>query len=498
MKTRGSGVLLHITSLPSPFGIGDLGPSAHDFVQFLADSGQRYWQILPIHPTDPDYDNSPYHALSAFAGNILLISPEQMVSDGYIDAIDLNPIPISEPNQVDFPSVITYKEHLFSSAFRRFQENGHCAGFGEFCQKNAWWLNDYALYGVLRKRFAPVLWGDWPDELKYRNFEALERIRTDEADSILREQFLQFIFAEQWDALQKKCREKSIFLIGDIPIYVDYDSADVWAYPGFFKLDEYQKPSVVAGVPPDYFSETGQIWNSPVYQWEEMEKTRYSWWIQRIEHLASRVDYIRIDHFRGLIGFWEIPAGSTTAITGRWVSAPGFDLLKTLAKRSAYLPIIAEDLGIITPDVREVMREFSLPGMKVLLFAFQPGMAGNPYIPHHITRDCIVYTGTHDNPPVRGWFLNEASEEEKSNLSAYLGREVQPEEINGVLIRMAMMSVANTVIIPMQDHLNLGGESRMNRPGTDLGNWRWRVQGGHLTQDIAGRINYMTRLYDRY
>jgi 4-alpha-glucanotransferase len=297
--------------------------------------------------------------------------------------------------------------------------------------------------------------------------------------------------------LQRRCRDKGIHLIGDIPIYVDYDSATVWSNPQLFKLDEDRKPSVVAGVPPDYYSETGQVWNSPVYQWEEMEKTHYSWWIQRIEHLASLVDYIRIDHFRGLVGFWEIPAGSKTAVTGRWVSAPGSDLLKILAKRSAYLPIIAEDLGFITSEVREVMQEFSLPGMKVLLFAFGPGMAGSPYIPHHIPKESIVYTGTHDNTPVLGWFKTEASEEEKENLFAYVGREIQAKEISRVLIRMAMMSVANTVIIPMQDLLNLGSESRMNRPGTDIGNWRWRVREGEMNIDLAGWIKYMSGLYDR-
>ncbi|WP_319578697.1 4-alpha-glucanotransferase [uncultured Methanospirillum sp.] len=497
MRTRGSGVLLHITSLPSRFGIGDLGPGAYNFIRFLKDSGQRYWQILPIHPTEYEYDNSPYHALSAFAGNPLLISPEVMVSDGFIDPKDLEPVPVFTTGSVDFSRVIAYKEEVFARAFERFKGSENRSEFEKFCNKNAKWLDDYTLFQALRKKFSPLRWGDWPSDLKLRSPEALDRIRAEEADSVLREKFLQYLFSLQWSAFRTKCREAGILLIGDIPIYVDYDSADVWVYPRFFKLDESLKPEVIAGVPPDYFSETGQIWDSPVYEWDEIQSTGFSWWIQRIEHLASLVDYIRIDHFRGLIGFWEIPAGSETAVTGRWVPAPGYDLLNTLAKRSAYLPIIAEDLGIITPDVREVMREFSLPGMKVLIFAFGAGIAGSPYIPHNIPRDCVVYTGTHDNAPISGWFRAEASEEERRNLSAYLGHELRAEEVTWMLIRLAMMSVGNTVIIPMQDLLNLGNESRMNTPGSKTGNWLWRVKEEQIPDTLSGYLHDMTALYSR-
>ncbi|HWQ65551.1 MAG TPA: 4-alpha-glucanotransferase [Methanospirillum sp.] len=497
MNTRGSGILLHITSLPSLFGIGDLGPAAYQFIQFLADAGQRYWQILPIHPTDQGYDNSPYHALSAFAGNPLLISPERMVSDGFLMSSDLEPIPPFSPEQVDYPAVVAYKDHLFAIAFERFRIGGFSSEFTGFCKRNAWWLEDYSLYMAMRKRLYPVLWGDWTEDLRLRGSDALRRARTEEDDEVLREQFLQYLFSIQWNALHEACRDQGVILIGDIPIYVDYDSADVWTHPKFFKLDEEQRPTVVAGVPPDYFSETGQVWNSPVYQWEEMEKTSYSWWIQRIEHLITLVDYVRIDHFRGLVGFWEIPRGSETAISGRWVPAPAYDLLRTLERRLPYLPIIAEDLGIITADVREVIRAFSIPGMKVLLFAFGHGMPDSPYIPHNIPKECIVYTGTHDNNPARGWFTVEATEEERRNLTAYLGREVLEEEISWVLIRMAMMSVGNTVITPMQDILNLGAESRMNRPGTENGNWRWRTVESQFTPELASRLSALSALYGR-
>jgi len=497
MRTRGSGVLLHITSLPSRFGIGDLGPGAYEFVQFLKEAGQRYWQVLPLHPTEFMYDNSPYHALSAFAGNILLISPDRMVSDGFIEATDLEPIPDFPSGHADFSRVISYKEDLFSKAFERFKVGEKRFDFLTFCRTNAWWLEDYALFQALRKKFSPVRWGDWPSDLKLRRADVLDVAREEEADGILKEQFLQYLFAIQWDALHAMCRDAGILLIGDIPIYVDYDSADVWVHPKFFKLDENLKPAAIAGVPPDYFSETGQIWDCPVYAWEEMESSGFSWWIQRIEHLSDLVDFIRVDHFRGLIGFWEIPAGSETAVTGRWVPAPGYTLLKTLANRSAYIPIIAEDLGIITPDVREVMHEFSLPGMKVIIFSFGAGIANSPYIPHNIPRNCVVYTGTHDNAPILGWFTSEASEEERQSLFAYLGREIRDNEVSWVLIRLAMMSVGNTVIIPMQDLLNLGIESRMNAPGTRNGNWVWRVSKSQINQALAEKLRDMTILYAR-
>lgn len=497
MNTRSCGVLLHITSLPSRFGIGDLGPAAHDFIRFLSDAGQRYWQILPVHPTDPVYDNSPYHALSAFATNPLLISPELMVSDGYLDMSDLTGAPVFPEEMVDYPSVIEWKEKLFSIAYDRFTRRVPPAGFMEFCRKNEFWLDEYALFMALRKRMHPLSRQEWPSDLKSLSPEIREKIRKNESEVILREQFIQYLFAVQWRVLRDTCHQNGIVLIGDIPIYVDYDSADVWTHPELFQLDHDQNPLFVAGVPPDYFSENGQVWGSPVYRWDELQKTRYSWWIARIENLISYVDYLRIDHFRGLVAYWEIPAGSETAITGRWVAAPARDFLGCLNRKLPYLPIIAEDLGVITPEVREIISDFSIPGMKILLFAFGHDMPQNPYIIHHVPADCIMYTGTHDNNPIQGWYAQDITHVERDNLARYLGRETSAEMINDALIRLAMMSRAGTVIIPMQDLLGLGSESRMNLPGVEVGNWRWRVEKSACSKDIALRMHEMARVYDR-
>ncbi len=497
MNTRGCGVLLHITSLPSQFGIGDLGPAAHDFIDFLSDAGQRYWQILPIHPTDAGYDNSPYHALSAFAGNPLLISPELMVSDGYLDPSDLAGAPAFPEGRVDYLSVIAWKETLFSVAFDRFMRRVPPSGFMEFCRKNEFWLDEYAIFMALRKRMHPLPRQEWPSELKSLTPDSREKVRKDESEEILREQFIQYLFAVQWQILRQTCHQRGIVLIGDIPIYVDYDSADVWTHPELFQLDQDYNPLFVAGVPPDYFSETGQVWGSPVYRWEELQKTGYSWWIARIENLISHVDYLRIDHFRGLVAYWEIPAGSETAVTGRWVDAPARDFLGCLARKFPYLPIIAEDLGVITPEVREIIHDFSIPGMKILLFAFGHDMPQNPYIIHHVPADCIVYTGTHDNNPIQGWYTQDTGQVERDNLARYLGREIDAGMINDALIRLAMMSGAKTVVIPMQDLLGLGSESRMNRPGVENGNWRWRVERSAWSGDLAWRMREMARIYDR-
>ncbi len=497
MNIRGSGLLLHITSLHTRFGIGDLGPSTYEFLSFLSKSGQRYWQILPVYPTDPQYDNSPYHALSTFAGNPLLISPELLVTQGFLEDSNLYPIPEFPSSKVDFAAVITYKEQLFTLAYNRFSKNPESAEFISFCQENAGWLDDYSLFMVLRRQYAPVLWGDWPDEYKRRDPETLRRYRNENQEAIRKEQFIQYLFAIQWKSLRLACHQQNIWLIGDIPIYVDYDSADLWTHPELFQLDNELKPFVISGVPPDYFSETGQVWDNPIYDWKRMEETGFAWWIQRVAFILSRVDYLRIDHFRGLVEFWEIPAGSETAVNGIWSLAPAYKFLKSLGRSFSTLPIIAEDLGIITPDVREMMREFSLPGMKVLLFAFGYDMPENPYILHNHVKDCVVYTGTHDNNPILGWYEDEASPENKKNISQYVGRTVASYTINDTLIRMAMMSVANTVIIPVQDILRLDGTSRMNKPGVNIGNWVWKLSESQMPEEISQKLLAMTKLYGR-
>lgn len=497
MRTRGSGVLLHITSLPSRYGIGDFGPEAFRFADFLAETGQRYWQILPLNATDAACDNNPYHSTSAFALNPLLISPEVMAEDGFIDlqeAGDPGPFPT---DHVDFTRVIAFREEVFSRAHERFARQGDRRDFERFVREQAWWLSDFSLFSAIRSDRGGAPWSTWPEDLKRRDPVALQREQERLHDKIEQLQFLQFIAAQQWERLCGYCHERGIRFIGDIPIYVDYDSADVWCKPGFFKLDADLRPTAVAGVPPDYFSETGQLWYNPVYRWDALRKAGFSWWMLRLERNLALVDYLRIDHFRGLVACWEVPAGSDTAMEGRWVEAPAEELLATAARRFPCLPVIAEDLGVITPDVREVMHRFKIPGMRVLLFAFEDDFPYGPYLPHNIARDSVIYTGTHDNNPVRGWAREEAPGVRRDRLRRYFGHDIPDEELNWELVRTAMATVANTAIIPLQDLLGLGTESRMNRPGINTGNWRWRFSKEMLTQEVRQRLSDCTRTFAR-
>lgn len=495
MLRRGSGILLHITSLPSPSGIGDLGPWAYRFADFLAETKQGFWQILPLNPTDPVYDNSPYHSISAFAGNSLLISPELMVRDGLLDMADIKPLP--NYGKVDYDAAIAHKRTLFHPAYERFKERGNNYEYERFCSDNAQWLDDFALFIALKSRFHGKAWSEWPGEICDREPEVLESLKEDLHDRIGMEKFLQYIFIQQWNSLKSYCNHRCIHIIGDIPIYVDYDSVDLWTNPGIFKLNDEKKPYVVSGVPPDYFSETGQLWGNPVYRWDVLKERGYDWWIQRLEHNLKLFDYVRIDHFRGLVAYWEVLAGEETAIGGKWVEVPAMDFFNQLSRKFISLPIIAEDLGIITPDVREIIQIFDFPGMKVLLFAFGSDMPMNPYIAHNVVRNCVLYTGTHDNNTVRGWFEGEANPEDKRRLFQYLGREVPVEELHWELIRIVMMSVANLVIIPMQDILDLGEDARMNLPATSDGNWRWRLLPEQLTSSHARKLLEMTEIYGR-
>jgi 4-alpha-glucanotransferase len=498
MKQRGSGILLPVTSLFSGYGIGDLGPSARQFVDFLSDAKQRYWQILPLNPTSPEYDNSPYHSISTFACNTNLISPESMVKDGFLHESDISGVPEFPRDAVDFDAVIRFKEKLFSQAYERFtQDRTGRAGYDEFCRNNSWWLEDFALFTSLHRHYKGSLWSAWPDAIKYRDPAALDAMRQALDKNIEREKFLQYIFSRQWQALRNYCIKKGIRLIGDIPMYVTYDSADAWSHPELFRLDDNLHPLVVAGVPPDYFSRTGQLWKNPLYCWEEHERSGFSWWIQRIEHTLSLVDYARIDHFRGLVAYWEVPAGAKNAMHGKWVPAPGEKLLTLLKNRVVDLPLIAEDLGIITPDVSDLIDRFDLPGMRVLLFAFTGDPSGSPHAPHNLKKNCILYTGTHDNAPVRGWLDLEATTAEKHRLFRYIGQEIPADMVPAVLIRLAMMSVADTVIFPLQDILGLGAESRMNRPGTDAGNWRWRLEQDQIRPPVTENLGDMTEVYGR-
>ena len=497
MKRRGSGLLLHITSLPSDYGVGDMGPSAYRFADFLHKTKQGFWQILPLNPIDPAYGNSPYHSTSAFAGSSLLISPELMVRDGFLTQRDVKPIPDFPRGRVDYETVIAYKEKLFYSAYARFKKARDNCQYERFCSENSRWLDDFALFMALREQFHGQVWGDWPPEIRDRQPKALRSLRKEHGNRIEILKFLQYIFSQQWFSLKRYCNQKGIQVIGDLPIYVDYNSVDLWTHPEIFKLDNKKKPSAVAGVPPDYFSKTGQLWGNPVYRWDALKDTGYSWWIERMERTLTLTDLVRIDHFRGLVAYWEVPAGKKTAISGRWVRVPAEDFLNTLLERFSYLQIIAEDLGMITADVKEVMHRFQLPGMKVLLFAFGRDHPMHPYLPHTYGKDCVVYTGTHDNNTIRGWFEREATDKVKKRLFRYLGREVPVEELHWELIKVAMMSVADLVVIPVQDVVGLGEEARMNLPGKGEGNWRWQLLAEQLTASLARRLKEMTKVYGR-
>ena len=495
---RGSGVFLHITSLPSPYGIGDLGPGAYAFADFLVQTRQCMWQVLPLNLTDPLYGNSPYSSVSAFAGNKILISPDLLIEDGLLARNDLDPIPAFPEDRCDFSSVIPYKNRLLELAYHNFRKNAkHRESFEAYCFQNGYWLDDFSLYIAIKKHTAGESWAHWPEDLRDRIPRSLESIRKDYYEQIEKEKFWQYIFSEQWHRLKSFCGEKGIRLFGDLAIHVNFDSSDVWANPGLFKLDEEKKPVFVSGVPPDYFCSTGQLWGNPVYRWDVLKKSGYKWWTERVAYHLDLFDILRIDHFRGLVASWETPAGECTALNGKWVKAPARDFLKCLRKNFHSLPIVAEDLGLITPDVREVMRLFGLPGMKVLLFAFGEDDPQHPYLPHNYERNFLVYTGTHDNNTVRGWFERDASGDDKKRVFRYCGRQVPVEEIHWEFIRLAMVSIANQVIIPVQDILGLGGESRMNRPSVCRGNWEWRLRADQITQPIAQRLLEMTVTYGR-
>jgi 4-alpha-glucanotransferase len=497
MNKRGSGILLHVTSLPSDFGIGDMGPGAYRFVDFLAAAKQRFWQILPLNPTDPAHGNSPYYSSSAFAGNALLISPEILCEEGLLTEAELASNPRFPKGNIDYGAVVAYKEGLLSQAFQHFREKEVPHEFTSFCGENAHWLYDFALFKGLKSHFHGAVWNEWPQDIRDRNPEALAAIRRELRETIEKEKFCQYIFARQWNFLRQYCNDKGIHIIGDVPIYVTYDSVDLWTHPELFKLDHDKRPYAIAGVPPDYFSETGQLWGNPVYRWDALQESRYDWWERRIKHNINLFDLIRVDHFRGFVAYWEVPADAKNAIEGNWVEAPAMDFFDHLRAQVSPLPIIAEDLGVITPDVQEVMRHFGFPGMKLLVFAFGEDLPKNPYIPHNLERNCVAYTGTHDNNTVRGWIEKEASSEEKKRLFQYLGREVPVKDLHMELVRIVMMSVANTAIFPMQDILGLGEEARMNRPATTEGNWQWQLVGGQLTESVADRLGEMTSIYGR-
>ncbi|MGA6924681.1 MAG: 4-alpha-glucanotransferase [Desulfosarcina sp.] len=495
MNVRTSGILLHPSSLPCEYGIGDLGPGAYRFAEFLEKSGQRLWQILPLNPTRSGHGDSPYHSPSAFAGNPLLISPRILVRQGLLDASASTVDRIPPGQVVDFERVRRLKLPLLLQACDRF-DTTRSTGYHLFCRMSGW-LEDFALHTVLSRHFHPRPWNQWPRPLRERQPDALDRVRTDLAGPIRIEKILQYFFFQQWMALKRTCHRRQIRLIGDMPIYVPFESADVWAHPGLFKLAADGRPAAQSGVPPDYFSATGQLWGHPVYDWRAMQANGYAWWVDRVRHHLKITDVTRIDHFRGLVAYWEVPAGAETAIDGRWMRVPTDELFDRLTKRLGPLPVIAEDLGIIDADVRETIHRYGFPGMQVLLFAFGDDFPNNAFLPHRLRPNGVVYTGTHDNNTVRGWFEDEADAQTKKNLFSYLGREVAPRELPWEMIRLAMMSTAVTSIVPLQDVMGLGANARMNVPSRAEGNWRWRFEWSALTDETAARLRETTRTYGR-
>jgi 4-alpha-glucanotransferase len=491
-SNRSAGILLHPTSLPGPYGIGDLGPAAYAWVDALARAGQSWWQVLPLGPTG--YGDSPYQSFSAFAGNPTLISPDLLLRDGLIRQADLANVRFPA-GQVDYGNVIPFKAWVTERAWQTFRSGGAAhlqRAFEDFGARHGHWLEDYALFMALKEAHNGKSWLEWPAELTLRDRDALARARQTHADTVGQHQFRQFLFFRQWADLKSYAHERGVRLIGDQPIFVSIDSADVWHNPDLFQLDAQRRPTVVAGVPPDYFSSTGQLWGNPLFNWDALKRTGYAWWIARLRSTLALVDLVRLDHFRGFEAYWEVPAGHTTAEKGRWVKGPGSDLFAALKEALNGLPLLAEDLGLITPEVEALRDEWHLPGMRVLQFAFGDGPK-NPFLPDHYIRNTVVYTGTHDNDATHGWYAKLSQKE-----ADFLRRYVHPtDDIAWDLIRLAWSSTADYAIVPLQDVLSLGSESRMNFPGRAAGNWCWRYTPEMPWQPALDRLAELTDLFDR-
>ncbi len=502
---RAAGILLHPTSLPGPYGIGDFGPEAYRFADFLQESGCGLWQVLPLNPTG--YGDSPFQCFSASAGNPLLISLEKLVEKGLLGSQDLGDLFSFPEDHVDYGSVIKTKTPLLRKAAERFFQSGFSSrkDFEAFCRENAPWLDDFALFMAVKNTQDLVAWTKWPADIAQRRPQALRDWSTRLARDIEAIKFWQFEFFQQWHELREYCHQRSIRIIGDIPIYVAHDSSDVWANRQFFCLDERGNPEKVAGVPPDYFSATGQLWGNPIYNWPAIKSDGYRWWIERFRAGLRLYDILRIDHFRGFEAYWEVPGSDTTAMNGQWVKGPGGELFAAVQAELGELPVIAENLGVITPEVEAIRHQFGYPGMAILQFAFGNDPQGPSFRPHNYAHELVAYTGTHDNDTVIGWWMSKGAgdsvrtpedvKKEHEFARAYLGFESEP--INWVMIRALLRSVADTAVIPLQDVLDLGSSARMNLPGTPSGNWRWRMKAGVLTKPLAARLGEMNHMYDR-
>ncbi len=496
---RTAGVLLHLTSLPSRFGVGDLGPAAGEFARWLARAGARLWQILPVTPTGPGLGNSPYSSFSAFAGNTLLISPEILAEEGLLPRKLLDEEPGWPKGRVDFDGAWAARGRLLRQAFAKARRSlDGDAAFVDFCRDNGTWLNDFALFMAVKDHFGGFPWTRWPEDLRDREEAALSRWGAELAGEVLFQKFLQFHFFRQWGHFRELLASLDIELLGDLPIYVNHDSSDVWANRGLFKLDPEGQPLFVAGVPPDYFSKTGQRWGNPVYDWEACRARGYDWWIARLWHHFGLFDRVRLDHFRGFAGYWEIPAEEETAVRGRWVDAPGEELFSLARERIGRLPILAEDLGVITPDVVALRKGFALPGMHVLQFGWGGDPAENANAFHNCGTDSAVYTGTHDNSTVRGWWATEATPADRRRVRSYLGRRVDDGSVAWDFVRLCLMSAGDTAVIPVQDLLGLDNTARMNVPGKARGNWGFRLAPGQMDAALAEKFQAEIALYGRY
>ena len=496
MFERSSGILFHPTSLPGKYGIGTLGKEAYAFIDFLKKSRQKLWQIFPLGPTG--YGDSPYQSFSSFAGNPYLIDFDLLIEAHLLSEEDLRDVFFGDNEEyIDYGAIYNQKYPLLRKAYENFKSSDNHEmreNLEHFKRENASWLNDYSLYISLKNHFNGLPWNEWAHDIKNREHGAMEHYRNELADDIEYHNFIQFLFFKQWGDVKRYANENGIKIIGDIPIFVAADSSDAWANPEIFLFDEERKPVKVAGVPPDYFSATGQLWGNPLYNWQKLKETNYSWWVERVRANLSTCDIIRIDHFRGFEAYWAVPYGDDTAINGQWEPGPGIDLFNAIKSQLGELPIIAEDLGLMTQGVIDLREATGFPGMKILGFAFDSGEE-NDYLPHTYTKNCVVYTGTHDNDTLIGWF-QKAKEEDRQFARDYLNSR-SDDEIHWDAIRGAWSSVASMAISPVQDFLGLGSEARINTPGVAAGNWQWRLRHGVLTDELAERIAKLTKVYSR-
>jgi len=494
---RSSAVLLHITSLPSRFGIGDMGETAYKFIDFLQASGHRYWQLLPLNPTDEMFGHSPYSSNSAFAGNPLLISPQVLVADGFLEEEDIDHNIHFQEGKVEFDEVSDYKFRILEKAFKKFSKDAvNKKDYEYFCRESNDWLEDYALYKALKAAYKSG-WTEWPQAIRDRQPKALAEQRKLLSKDIEKYKFYQFLFFSQWQKLVDYSHMKEIGFVGDIPFYINHDSADCWSHTAYFKLDESKNPTMVSGVPPDYFSETGQLWGTPVYDWKVLEKNKFDWWINRLGQNLRLYDIVRLDHFRAFSAYWEVPVDEETAINGKWVKIPGKAFFTEVKNQFPKMPFIAEDLGELDEPVYQLIKGFDFPIMKVLQFAFGEDMGTNPYILHNHVKNSVAFTGTHDNNTTVGWY-QAAGRAERKRISEYIGTGVSVKNIHQILHRHVLMSVSQLAVVPIQDLLGLDESAIMNRPGTSKGNWSWQLTKDQIPMDKAEEYKNLNITYGRY